>query len=218
MWVAGAVFPASDSVSAWFLARYGRPARAHQPAHSPTRKRAVHTRYCGPYSGFGLPATGLLQFCTPALFLVGAGLSRLPRDFQGRLLCLRQHASSGPAFRGAARRRLSHLQRPCGGVVRLRKFFKPTSLQPAHPRSLLAMKYGLFLPSPRRRVARQAAGLWVPDFHRPARGFGPGSDCIRVAFAARSGGRRSLGRRPTSRACGRCRPWIIRLLIHAASS
>ena len=66
------------------------PTQAHQPAHSPTRKRAVHAEFVWVRPGFGTTAHAPVQFCTPALFLVG------PRYFPGvvvvqrlRPLCLR---------------------------------------------------------------------------------------------------------------------------------
>ena len=53
------------------------PTQAHQPAHSPTRKRAVHAEFVWVRPGFGTTAHAPVQFCTPALFLVG------PRYFPG---------------------------------------------------------------------------------------------------------------------------------------
>ena len=43
-------------------------------AHSPTRKRAIHAACLWVRPGFGVAAHAPVQFCTPALFLVGPGL------------------------------------------------------------------------------------------------------------------------------------------------
>ena len=43
-------------------------------AHSPTRKRAIHAAFVWVRPGFGTAAHAPVQFCTPALFLVGPGL------------------------------------------------------------------------------------------------------------------------------------------------
>jgi len=47
-------------------------------AHSPTRKRAIHAACLWVRPGFGVATHAPVQFCTPALFLVGPGHSRGP--------------------------------------------------------------------------------------------------------------------------------------------
>ena len=54
-------------------------------AHSPTRKRAIHAACLWVRPGFGVATHAPVQFCTPALFLVGPGHLRGPGygRFQG---------------------------------------------------------------------------------------------------------------------------------------
>ena len=71
--------------------RSRQPAIWHQvtsritTAHSPTRKRAIHAACLWVRPGFGVAAHAPVQFCTPALFLVGPGHLRGPGygRFQG---------------------------------------------------------------------------------------------------------------------------------------
>ena len=70
-------------------------------AHSPTRKRAIHAAFVWVRPGFGTTAHAPVQFCTPALFLVGPGLlssreSRSTRYSAGCIdRCLRLFSALG---------------------------------------------------------------------------------------------------------------------------